>query len=473
MQRGTTTQSTVPARSACLLGCCLLLSLLAGCFGKSTRQEITDARRWLQIGKNQQALDALSEVPSAEAHYLRAVALDRLKRADAAKKEIDLALAEIPEDLRYQSFALRLKLYQGNIQTIKEADRLHQAHPSSAAVCLCQFYAQQGQTVLYVSQKDADKAKQSRADALDALKTSITLQEEIPEFHREMLSLALAFRLTDSVVSLVEKLYAAAPDDPNLIRDRINAYLLLGKVDRALTEAQTLYQMEQQSESSAAFYATVLARVHPDDQRLETFREIYERYPQNTEIVSKFAVFLVKAERLTEAISLLDQTIEKLTDRKQQQMLVYVTIDLPLEAGMPLIAENQLKKYGKSHLAQNLLQTYFEGRIAYLKGNHEEALKKMADVIQAQKDERSGNRRLAQEALLWSRKILADRAVSLQLENAANAVQKKPTEGKPSPTPAKPDPSAAPAARAAETPASANGPKPEPAKDDGKTPAKP
>ena len=74
---------------------------ILGCNGSGPSKAIVDAGRFFQMGKNQEALDALKDEESAEGSYLKAVALTRLKLSDTAREQILKAIELDEENAKY------------------------------------------------------------------------------------------------------------------------------------------------------------------------------------------------------------------------------------------------------------------------------------------------------------------------------------------------------------------------------------
>ena len=106
----------------------LLLAVLSGCGGDRLSPAALAARKALQFERAQEALDKLSAEPvddTLEGHYLRAIALERLERLEAANAEAKIAVDRAPKNPKYQGLVLRLKLFAGEITAIEPLLELH------------------------------------------------------------------------------------------------------------------------------------------------------------------------------------------------------------------------------------------------------------------------------------------------------------------------------------------------------------
>ncbi len=389
---------------------------LLGCGESGPSEQVIEARRRFQRREVQEALDALGSETSTEGRYLKAVALHYLEMPDAARDQIKLALEVDPDNVKYRGLELRLRLPEGKLEVADELIRLHEQNPSSAAVALFAFWAHGAKRLSYESKKQTDQAKRSGQAALSALKASIALSAETPELQREQLELARAFRLEEATQSLVKKLREAAPDDVEL--------LLASKTDAALADARKHYIEQNRSEKAAMVYANALATSNANALGDREFRDLVNRHALNTAIVSLYAVYLAKSNRLTESSDVLDAAIKKQTRKAGKLHLMRIAVYVPLERGDADLAEQQLTRY-RAKIADPLLSSYFEGRILFLRKDYQGALDKLTRVVEAQKNVVGSSRKLATEALVWIKRVLADRAVANQLQKAADAVQGK------------------------------------------------
>ncbi len=204
-------------------------TVLVGCSDPTGAdlENVKTARRLLQMNKAQEALEALSsDEPVAEEHYLKAVALDRSGRKQPALGEIQEALKLAPDSVKYRGLRLRFQLFQKDIDAADKLIRLQEEHPSSAAVSLYCVYAYQAKVVRYMVQRKHRAAQAHGNRAIEALKTSIDLADEVPEFQREMLSFEREYGIGTHAEILVNKLWEVDPDSDELVDDKIAVLIM-------------------------------------------------------------------------------------------------------------------------------------------------------------------------------------------------------------------------------------------------------
>ncbi len=423
------TRSSLPAIAACCL-------LVTGCGDSKNTERIDAARKFLQLDKPQEALNAFesgdSKVP-ADAHYLKALAFDRLERHDAAMTEIDAAIATDAKNPNYRGLKMRLRLFQKDRDAVDELIDLHKQNSSSAALSVFVVYAYQAKMARLYSQQKVRAADVQNTKATEALKTVVALLDEVPELHPEILEFAITLGLVESAQKIVTKLLELDPNDAVLQQQKVSISLLANDADEAIRAAKELYRIRDRNAESATVYASVLSNQNTKASSANdtAFQELVERYPLNTSVIGNYAVYLARSNRLTQACEFLQAAIERQKQSKPRSTLISMTISLPLEAGATELAAQQLARY-RSQMDDALMVIYLEGRILFLKKQHDQALVKMAQVIQAQKQELGGSRSLAIEALQWTKQILADKLATMKLQSAANvsAKQSKPTDSK-------------------------------------------
>ncbi len=287
---------------------------------------------------------------------------------------------------------------------------------------MCAFYAYQSKSIVFSARGEREKALQSRDDALVALKTSLAQLEALPEYQLELLAFAITFAQGPAAEAIVDKLEPLLKSSRTLAQQRIVAKLLVGKTDDAVRAAWDFYRSENRSESAATLLSTALSRADATPTRDEQFADIIDRFPTNRELLTKHVVYLARSNRLTEAVLEINQAVSRQSDTVNRQMLQYVAIDLPLEAGSPDVAESQLALYRDS-LGQETLIRYFEGRIAALRGQHEKALELLGSVVEASRKESGREQSLASEAARWMRLIHNDRVRTQEWQRLSDYVQ--------------------------------------------------
>jgi Tfp pilus assembly protein PilF len=412
--------SSLRAGALCLLLLCAAVGL-SGCGAAGPSEAVLQARRLFQLGEEQQAIDALQADDSAEAAYLKALGMSRLKLRDAALEQIAVAIEREPENPKYRGFQMRLQLLSGDTTQAEQLIELHAEHGATPAVALFAFYAYEGQRLEHLNDKDQQAAATSRKQALGVLSSAIVLSAEIPEFQRELLALAVKLKLGKPAESLADKLHAAVPDDPIIARQRIATFLQTRNGKRALEAARELYERENRGESAAMVYSIPLSQLAPSSEAERIFRELVERYPLNAEIAAKFAIYLTRARRSVEADQVLGRAIDRQTDPKLKERLINIAVGLPLEAGDAQQAERSLDRY-RDEIADPLLITYLEGRLLFLQGKPASALVKLKEVLKSQDAQVGSNLALSNDALKWIGTILSDKAGRRKLRSVSEAI---------------------------------------------------
>lgn len=409
-----------PRRAA--LGAALLVCLtVSGCTSSGPSPAVLEARRLCQLGKFHDAIDALKDDDSAEASYLKSVAMHRLKLPDSAKPQIEAAVAAHPENPKYQAFQLRLQLLGGETTVAPKIIELYKRHTTSAAVALMAFYGYEGTRMEQLIGKQKEAAAESHKLALDALKSAIVLNSEIPEFQRELLVLATKLKLGKEAQALADKLAEVAPDDPEITKQRIAVLLQTGRMVTALEACEKLYKQENQSEAAATVYAIPLSMLAPSTEHDRKFREIVDRYPANPEIATKFGVYMTRTGRHDAVAEVVNRAVAAQKKPSIRQKLIYVAIDLPLEVGQVEHTQRALDRY-RDEIDDPLLISYFEGRILYLQNKPIQAIEKLKLVFEDQKKNPGSNLGLATEALKWMKLILTTQLGNRNLEQVEKAI---------------------------------------------------
>lgn len=411
-------------RLANVVTICSLTWLLSGCGDPPMTEQVLEARRLLQVGQPQMALDALRDDQSAHGHYLQSIALERLKRYEASQDQISIALQESPDNLSYQAFGLRLRmqadLKEGKMQSVDQMIQLHQQHPSQPAFALFTCYAYQAKAIQQQKNQQFEQVTNSRIAGIEALKTAVAMSASVPELQREILTTAVSLHVVDGIKPLVDRLYVLAKDDLPLVTECVKLYSMSQHHDEAIAAARLLYQKNNYSEQTALIYADALSQAENTRDRDREFADLHAKYRRNSEIISKYAIYLSRSDRLTLATRLLNDSIEEERDPKVKQMLIYIAITIPLENGTPQTALEQLSMHRKA-IGDRHLISYFEARVLYLQKKYQPALVKLSRIVAAQKNDPLGNRALARESLHWMERIIADREVAKRLDDAARS----------------------------------------------------
>ncbi len=410
----------------CLVITTLGASFCTGCGDSGPTEAVQQARKALQMDDVQEAIDELIDEgdQTAEAHYLKAVALDRRNKQNVAREEIDVAIDLDPENVKYRGLRLRFDLFrqaqEGQVpqQVVEQLTELYESNPSSAAAAFFAFYAHQAQWMQRFAENKPDEANQHYKQAIEALQTAATLASEIPEFQREMLVFCIQFKLPDEARELMKKLKAVDPENPDLLQDEIAVLMLTNNAAEATPLARKYYERSNGSEETAAIYAKVLERLPPDRQRDDRLAELLKRYPKNqtvvssvvnalirspataerdklfadlvakfsdsVQVVSNYAIYLTRNDRFDQAIQTLTQEIDRRTLPEQRWPLVNVALSLTLEAGNTEVAEQLWKSY-HNEIPEPTIAVYFEGRLLELQEQFARAIENYESVVDAEK----------------------------------------------------------------------------------------
>ncbi|MCC7421566.1 MAG: hypothetical protein IT428_14875 [Planctomycetaceae bacterium] len=400
----------------------LLITGVAGCGAKGDPPEIVQARKLLQLNKPKTALESLSKTTTAQGYWLKAICLERMEQLDDARGQIEKALELDPSNSEYRGFLLRLKLYKADMKAVDEILTLREENRASAALALFSFYAHVARSVhLKVTNHESDSRVEG-GRAMQALNSAITLGAEIPEFQREILSLAIKSQMIDNADLVSGKLLEAAPDDPGINHDRLTILTALNQFDAALPVAEHLYNLKKRNEETASLFASVLERstATPDHDRM--FDVLIADHPKQYGLVVKRAIYLARSRRFKEGLKDLDAALAAQTDPDGRRLFIDSIMTIALESGEVEICEERLAEYRKE-IKDPLVIAYFEGRIRYLQKDYVGALQRLGQVIEGQKDAVGTQRHLALEAMQWTRRIMADREASAVLDAAAREIR--------------------------------------------------
>lgn len=424
--------------------CGLLLVVLLGCSSSppTFEAELQAARVSLQTNQTQTALDQLAKLEIGEAHYLRAVALQRQKLPEAAAAEIKQALAFEVDNPRYQAFELLLQLTAGKKDAAAKLVELYQHHPANGAVAL---FA----TPACIAQRDIPGATK-------AFETALSLIDECPEFMFFALNHALVTKKFDAVDRLVRKLQAAAPENTAFLKDLLKVAVrgertelaeeLLAKlktldpdsqeVNALAVETQLLLKRPDQARELAAdqarqapanaevqlAYAETLFRAPPTAENEKKLAALCAQFPEQPEFVAKFALYLAKQQRTAEGLTAIDRAMKLTKSPLVKAHLLHLAIGIPLEAQDARLSQQQLTKFQDQFSSSEML-TYFEGRVAYLHRDYDRALAKFQDVLDRQADLEGSGRSLAAECLVWVERTLKARLGQQRVKNAVKSVK--------------------------------------------------
>lgn len=382
-------------------------------------EKIAAARGQLQLSRDDDALKTLSVTSDTDAppefRYLKALALERLKRYEPANAEIRRAIAAAPDNPKYKGLELKFRMLARERSAVDQLIELNRDYASVAAVALFATYGFKAKAMLLQSEgnpKSAEYHDQRRKQTLD---TAITMSADIPELHPELLTFAIREELPNEALALIDGLAKLDPESISLRSKKVRTLVALKRIDDAAELAEELYDETDRNIQGAEYFASVLAQTTESEKRDDLFKAMVKRFPRSTSVVSKYAVYLTRSGRLPAAQKQISEAIKRQTDPGERESLAFVSITLPLEVNAPAVAEEYLRK-NRAHLRDDLLVDFFEARILYLRKQFGDAMRKMLHIVSESKKKESGSRVFAQEALTWIRRILAEKVMTDQFE---------------------------------------------------------
>ena len=404
-----------------------LIVLLPGCGGDQIwREKSAVARRHLQLSENEAALGVLSSVDETDAppefRYLKSITLYRLGRTEAAGSEIALAIEESPENPKFKGLQLLLRLMARQKDAVDQLLELNEKYAAVGPVAFFATYAYHAKANVLQQAAKPKASEYNRQRSRQTLATAMTLRMSMTEFHPDLFRLAMMQQRHQPALELLDGLLQIQPDSASLKMEKVKVLALLRKNDEAAEIAESLFIEDGRQQDLAEFYAAVLSQTNPSEQHDAAFLKLNRQFSRNTQIAAKYAVYLARTGRLTLAEEHLEAAVSKQRNDEDKEALAFVAITLPLEGQAADIAESRLRQY-RPLLQDPLLVQYFEARILYLRRQYSEAMRRMLKIVEMSRNQGSGSRVMAKEALVWVRNILADKLVVQQMQNALDAAQ--------------------------------------------------
>ncbi len=407
----------------------MILVAISGCGSERLSPAALAARKALRFERAQEALDKLSAQPvddSPEGHYLRAVALERLNRMEAANAEAKIAIERSPKNPKYLGLILRFQLFNGDEKAIEPLLDLHDQHPSSAAVSLYSIYAFQAKSVQQRTDRKLRAAKVQLEKAEASLQTAVSLAAEIPECHNELVGMSIWFERPNDALKLLDELLHEEPDNIDFLRNRTKVLMMAKKSAETISAASLLYRRLERTEAAAVEFANTLNRLPPSPAVLEQYASLRESFPNNTAILLRQCWSLGKAGRMDEAADLLATAFEHQSDKQRKRLIAESAVAIPLEMGEPDVAEKQLKQYRSTIRDQQML-AFLEGQLAYLRKDYELSYTKMNSVLEIYRKDNTASRELSQAALSWIRRLASQQTLTDQIRRAAELTLRRST----------------------------------------------
>lgn len=391
-------------------------------------EKINEARRHLQLSENDEALSVLNLDDDTDAppeyRYLKSITLYRLGRTEAAGSEIARAIEAAPENSKYIGMQILLRLMARD----KEAmDQLVQLNEKYAAVAAVAFFATYGfhAKANVLNQAGKPKAASYNTErSRQTLATAMTLRNEIAEFHPDLFRLAMMQEQYQPAREIIDGLLELDPQSASLKMEKVKVLTLLKESDTAADIAGELYVEDGKKEDLGEFYAAVLSQATGTKKQDEAFAELVRRFGRNTQVASKYAIYLARTSRLALAETHLEKAIGQQQSAEGKEALAFVAITLPLEGNASDMAETRLRQY-RTLLKDPLLIEYFEARILYNRKQYRESITRMLKIVEMSRKQGPGSQVMATEALVWIKRILADQLIAQQMQKAMDAASRR------------------------------------------------
>jgi Flp pilus assembly protein TadD len=390
------------------------------------REIVETTRVHLQLAENEKALDALSTADDLDAppeyRYLRSITLSRLGRQEAADSEIRRAIEAAPENPKYKALELKYRMFARERSAIDQLIELHRAYASVAEIAFFSIYGFQAKAILLASEQKPAAADFHQRRKEESLATALTLADEMPELLPELLLFAIQEKKNLEALELIDKQYALRPDSLEIRGRKIATLMALQRPDDAALIAGEMFEESDKNVEAAVYYASTLAQTARSDEHDEALLNLVQTYPTSTDLVSRYAIYLTRTNRLTEARKQIERSMKRQMTADARQKLAFLAITLPLELNSPVVADEELAKY-RTSLLDGLLVKYFEARILYLRSNYKEAAKLMIEIVQSSRTNDGRATPLSEDALVWVRQILQDSALNRHLSTAVKVAE--------------------------------------------------
>ncbi len=386
----------------------MVIGLLAGCGGQVPNQHLTQARHHLQRAAPQQALQSLSGLTGTpDTHYLRGVALMQLDKLDAAHGEFQAA-TELSTQPRHRACLLKLHLFARDYSAAEKLISLELANPEDPVVRLSCVYAYEARAVRLSAESRHEASAAHRRRASNSLKTALALAGDIPEFHPELLDFAIEYGHVDPALSLVRLMRQHTPNDEHLERREIRLLMAKGDQAESIRLAHRVLLRHPDEAAAAVLYASTISTTSASKNHDSDFRRLRKRFPGNIALIAHHARYLATNHRLTSACQVLatalaSDSMNRL-DNTDRWPLIQASITLPLQAGVPGLAEQQLNRY-RGQIADELVVTYYEGQLLHLQQDYDAAQQKMTEVLKGRVGQGGKRDPLVTDAIRWLQRI--------------------------------------------------------------------
>jgi len=403
----------------------MLAVIVSGCNNDEAFLEKAEvARTHLQLSEDEAALSVLSSLDDSSAppefRYLKSITLYRLGRTEAAGSEIALAIEAAPENPKYKGMQLLLRLMARDRDAMDQLVELNEKYAAVGAVAFFATYGFHAKSSVLHQANKPKSADYHTSRSRQTLATAMTLRESIIEFHPDLFRMAMLQQRHQPALEILDGLLELKPDSSTLKTKKVKVLSLLKQNDEAAQIAGEIFTSGKKEAEQAEFYATALSQADGSDKHDKEFSGLLRQFGRNTVVASKYAIYLARTSRLEQAEEHLEKSIRKQSTAESKEALAFVAITLPLEGKAPDMAETRLRQY-RPLLTDPLLIEYFEARILYLRKQHREAIRRLLNIVEMSRKQGPSSHVMATEALVWVRKILADKLILQQMQNALEA----------------------------------------------------
>ncbi|MEC7557290.1 MAG: hypothetical protein VYA32_08940 [Planctomycetota bacterium] len=386
----------------------VVIGMLAGCGGQAPNQQLAQARHHLQHADPQQALESLSGLTGTpDTHYLRGVALMQLDQLDAAHGEFQAA-TDLSSQPRHRACMLKLHLFARDYSAAEKLIALELAHPEDPVVLLSCVYAYEARAVRLSAESRHEASAAHRRRASDSLKTALAIASDIPEFHPELLDFAVEYGHIEPALRLVRLIRKQAPAAEHLERREIRLLMAKGDHAESIRLAHQVHLRHPNEAAAAVLYASTISTTPRSLTHDSDFRRLRKQFPGNISLIAHHARYLATNHKLTSACQVLatalaSDSMNRLAN-KDRWPLIQASITLPLQAGVPGLAEQQLNRY-RGQIADELVVTYYEGQLLHLQQDYDAAQQKMTEVLRRRAGQGGKRDPLVTDAIRWLQRI--------------------------------------------------------------------
>lgn len=403
----------------------MIAVIVSGCGSdEALLEKAEEARRHLQLSQDEEALSVLSSVDGTSAppefRYLKSLTLYRLGRTEAAGSEIALAVEAEPENPKYKGMQLLLRLMARDRDSMDQLLELNEKYAAVGAVAFFATYGFHAKADILHQANKPQSAEYHATRSRQTLDTAMTLRSSISEFHPDLFRMAMLQQRHQPALEILDGLLELDPKSSSLKTKKVKVLVLLKQSDEAARVASEIFAAGDKQEAQAEFYSSALSQANGSEERDDAFSDLLRQFGRNTTVVSKYAIYLARTNRLEEAERHLESSIKKQATAEGKEALAFVAITLPLEGKAADMAETRLRQY-RPLLTDPLLIEYFEARILFLRKQHREAIRRMLKIVEMARRQGPSSHMMAKEALVWVRNILADKLVVQQMQKALEA----------------------------------------------------